>query len=153
MCFRRFVWNSGEIRFLEEAQFNETSNNGLLPMKIRIHDDSIRLRLDRSEVDTIGKGRPVDCRTRFAGGAEFRYRLLSADCDAVSANYDDGRIEVRLPRSTATQWATDETEVSIRGENDVGDGAMSLLIEKDFECLDPRDGEDQSNRFVNPKAV
>jgi len=122
-------------------------------MKIRIHDDSIRLRLDRSEVDDIGRGQAVDCRTRFASGAEFRYRLMSADCDVVSANFNEGRIEVSLPRSTATHWATDETEVSIRAENDLGDGAIALLIEKDFECLDPRDGEDQSNRFVNPKAV
>lgn len=122
-------------------------------MKIRIHDNSIRLRLDRSEVDKIGEGDAVDCSTRFAGGAEFRYQLTVADCDAVNADFDAGRIEVRLPRSAAEHWATDETEVSIRGENDTGDGGLTLLIEKDFECLEPRTGEDQSNRFVNPKAV
>lgn len=122
-------------------------------MKIRIHNDSIRLRLDRSEVDAIGDGREVNCRTRFASGVEFQYQLSVADCDAVRADFSDGCIEVRLPRSKAVHWATDETEVSIRGENDIGDGAIALLIEKDFECLDPRDGEDQSNRFVNPKAV
>jgi len=122
-------------------------------MKIRIHDDSIRLRLDRGEVDRIGEGRPVDCRTRFAGGAEFHYRLISADCDAVYAGFNEGRIEVRLPRSAATHWATNEMEVSLRGKNDLGDGALTLLIEKDFECLEPRTGEDQSNRFVNPKAL
>jgi len=122
-------------------------------MKIRIHNDSIRLRLDRSEVDEIGAGKPVDCRTRFAGGAEFHYRLIVAACDSVSADFNQGRIEVSLPKSAAEHWATDETEVSIRGENGISDGALALLIEKDFECLEPRTGEDQSNRFVNPKAV
>lgn len=122
-------------------------------MKIRIHDDSIRLRLDRREVDSIGEGRSVDCCTRFIGGAEFHYRLLSADCDAVSAVFNEGRIEVRLPKPAAEHWARNDMEVSIRGENDLGDGALALLIEKDFECLEPRAGEDQSNRFVNPKAV
>jgi len=48
-------------------------------MKIRVYDDSIRLRLDRSEVEDIGEGHPVECCTRFTGGAEFRYRLMVAD--------------------------------------------------------------------------
>lgn len=121
-------------------------------MKIRIYDDSIRLRLDRSEVDDVGEGNSVDGCTRFPGGAEFRYRLAMTDSDAVSADFSDGCIEVSLPKPTAEHWATAETEVSIRGENSIDGGVLTLLIEKDFECLDPREGEDQSNRFVNPKA-
>ena len=122
-------------------------------MKIRISDDSIRLRLDRSEVDDVGVGKSVSCRTRFAGGAEFQYALSVGNSDAVSAVFSDGRIEVSLPSAIATHWACDETEVSIHGENEIDGGALTLLIEKDFECLDPREGEDQSNRFVNPKAT
>lgn len=122
-------------------------------MKIRIYDDSIRLRLDRSEVEDIGSGSSVGGRTRFAGGAEFQYRLVMLDCDTVSADFSDGCIQVSLPKPLAEHWATDETEVSIRGENDVNGGVLTLLIEKDFECLDPREGEDQTNRFINPKAV
>ena len=41
--------------------------------------------------------------------------------------------------------------MSIVAEQCLGEGALKLLIEKDFECLDPRDGEDQSNRFRNPR--
>ena len=122
-------------------------------MKIRISDDSIRLRLDRREVDDIGQGKSVSCSTRFSGGAAFQYGLLVVDGDSVTADFSDGCIEVSLPRKTALRWARDETEVSIHGENEFEGGALALLIEKDFECLDPREGEDQSNRFVNPKAV
>ena len=122
-------------------------------MKIRIYDDSIRLRLDRDEVESVGQGRTVECNTRFAGGAEFRYRLITTDTDAVGAGFDDGCIEIRLPRSSAQHWATDDTEVSIRGENEIDGGALTLLVEKDFECLDPRPGENQSIRFINPKAA
>lgn len=95
----------------------------------------------------------MSCRTRFSGGAEFRYRLIVADSDEVSAEFNEGCIEVGLPRAVATQWAGDEYAVSIHGENEFSGGVLALLIEKDFECLDPRDGEDQSNRFVNPKAT
>lgn len=122
-------------------------------MKIRIYDDSVRLRLDRTEVDTIGAGGAVSSQTRFPGGTEFRYRLEVGDVAQVTAGFTAGCICVSLPRTMATQWAADETAVSIRGSAAHATGSTALLVEKDFECLEPRAGEDQSNRFVNPKAV
>ena len=122
-------------------------------MKIRIYDDSIRLRLDRSEVEQIGSGEPVICKTRFGDGNEFVYQLSLHDEDDVAATFSAGCVSVMLPVPVARHWAGTETEISIRGEQSLDDGALSLLIEKDFECLDPREGEDQSNRFKNPKAA
>ena len=121
-------------------------------MKIRIYDDSIRLRLDRSEVDQIGAGEAVRCATHFPDGTRFSY-ALTVGGDAVGACFQGGLIDVAIPHATAMQWASDETAVSIRGEESLAQGELKLLIEKDFECLDPREGEDQSNRFVNPKAT
>ena len=93
------------------------------------------------------------CRTRFPGGAEFSYQLSAGAVDAVTASFNDGCISVILPRSMAEHWASDESEVSIHGAATLSEGALTLLVEKDFECLEPRVGEDQSNRFRNPKAV
>ena len=122
-------------------------------MKIRIYDDSIRLRLDRAEVGRIGEGDSVDCVTRFPGGDAFHYRLAAADVEESSASFTNGCMAVTLPRAIARHWAEDDSEVSIRAEQRLDQGALTLLIEKDFECLDPREGEDQSNRFKNPKAL
>ncbi len=119
-------------------------------MKIRILDNAIRLRLDRSEVDAIGNGDRVESRTEFVSGAAFTYALsVSPDISEPSASFDGGTINVILPHAVSNRWATDDTEVSIRGT----DGPTTILVEKDFECLDPREGEDQSNRFRNPKAA
>jgi len=122
-------------------------------MKIRIYDDSVRLRLDRSEVETIGRGEQVTCCTRFPDGAEFRYQLSTGAVAAVTAGFDHGCIAVTLPVKAAERWVTDDSEVSIRGNAEHDAGSLTLLIEKDFECLEPRAGEDQSNRFRNPKAL
>jgi len=117
-------------------------------MKIRILDDAVRLRLERDEVDAIGLGRNVEASTHFVGEQVFRYCLCVADVASVESSFHDNRLTVVLPTQIALQWANDETAVSIRGQH----GPTSLLVEKDFECLDPRAGEDQSNRFRNPKA-
>jgi hypothetical protein len=67
-------------------------------MKLRILDDSIRLRLDRDEVEHLGAGGAVEGATRFPGDS------------------------------------------------------LSIPVEKDLECLAPRDGESRTNRFRNSKA-
>ena len=121
-------------------------------MKIRIYDDSVRLRLDRAEVERIGRLESIECATRFPSGDAFRYRLRCCDADAVGATFAAGCIEIALPAARARHWAETESEVAIAADAPLDRGRLSLLIEKDFECLEPRAGEDQSNRFRNPKA-
>lgn len=122
-------------------------------MKMRLHDDSLRLRLDRDEVDAIGRGEAVETRARMPGGRALRWRL-DVGGDAVTATFEDDCVHVRMPAAVANHWAGDDTEVSVRGQPDAGsDGArLAILIEKDFECLEPRPGESQRNRFANPNA-
>ncbi len=117
-------------------------------MKIRILNDTVRLRLERDEVEAIRSGQSVEASTRFVGEQVFHYCLRVGDVASVESSFRDNRLTVVLPTQTATQWANDETAVSISAQH----GPTSLLVEKDFECLDPRAAEDQGNRFRNPKA-
>ena len=59
---------------------------------------------------------------------------------------------VQIPRAVVAAWATTE-QVSIQADLPLGDGeSLQLLIEKDFECLAPRDGEDESDMYPHPGA-
>lgn len=120
-------------------------------MKIRILDNTIRLRLDRAEVDQIGAGRQVGRATYFPGGGTFRYVLEPAEAPC-SVDFRDGVIRVVISVGAAAAWAGDETQVGIYETLSLATGSLVLSIEKDFECLEPRSGENQSNRFKNPKA-
>lgn len=115
-------------------------------MKLRILDDAVRLRLDRDEVDALGRGEPIGAMTRFPDDRRFRYEITTGE--TMAASFDNGVIRVTVPRDESMRWASDDTRVSIRGDV----GPLSVLVEKDFECLEPREGESQSNRFPNPKA-
>jgi hypothetical protein len=47
-------------------------------------------------------------------------------------------------------WAASEL-VSIDGEQGLDDGSvLRILVEKDFACLAPRAGEDESDMFPHP---
>lgn len=121
-------------------------------MKLRLLDDSIRMRLSRSEVAAAAEHGIVEGQTRFPDGTVFTFALeaLANGSDANAACAKE-RMVVRLPAPEIAAWANDDTAVSLRGELALPDaGALTLLVEKDFECITPREGEDQSDMFPNP---
>ena len=115
-------------------------------MKLRILDDSIRYRLSRSEVDSIGEGQGVSSSTSFPGGGLLTYMFSPSDQLKVSASFDNNIIMVRIPGPDGSKWAHNEEVALVDGEID----GLHILIEKDFHCLDPREGEDQSDLFPHP---
>ena len=122
-------------------------------MKLRIRDNSVRLRLTRGEVSTLHQDGIIKCRTGFPGGREFRYELESSPAIvSPGAFLSDSVMTVRLPEATVLAWATTD-QVSIRGEQLLQDGeTINILVEKDYQCLTPREGEDESDMYPHPQA-
>ena len=120
-------------------------------MKLRIRDNSIRLRLTRGEVEDLRGGGLVEARTEFPGGIDFQYSLESSPASVKpGAFFSNNVMTVRLPETTVLAWATTD-QVSICGEQQLDDGAtLGILVEKDFKCLVEREGEDDSDMFANP---
>jgi hypothetical protein len=83
------------------------------------------------------------------------YRLDVSDNNDFSARFNNGSLVVSLPKSKVLDWAGTD-EVSLFEEQKLsGNGALSLLIEKDFACLEPghhRDCEDDVDTFPHPSA-
>lgn len=122
-------------------------------MKLRIRDNSIRLRLTRGEVDQLRDKGVVQAITPFPDGCELRYEVESSPASASPAAFlSDNKVTVRLPESTVAAWAVSE-QVSISGEQQHKNGEqLSILVEKDFACLAPREGEDESDMYPHPAA-
>lgn len=122
-------------------------------MKLRIRDNSVRLRLTRGEVDTLRDNGIVSARTGFPGGREFQYVIESSPASvSPGAFLSDWVMTVRLPETTVLAWATTD-QVSIHGEQMLQDGEkVSILVEKDFSCLTPREDEDESDMYPHPQA-
>ena len=122
-------------------------------MKLRIRDNSVRLRLTRGEVDSLRLHGIVAATTGFPGGREFQYRVESSPAIVnPAAFFSENTISIRLPEAAVLAWATTE-QVSLPGEQVLDDGAkLNILVEKDFACLAPREGEDESDMFPHPDA-
>jgi hypothetical protein len=122
-------------------------------MKLRIRDNSVRLRLTRGEVDSLREDGLVTSKIEFPGGREFNYVVESSPAVVTAGAFlSDNVLAVRLPESIVLAWATTE-QVSIEGEQLLDDGQMlNILVEKDFECLTQREGEDESDMYPHPEA-
>ncbi len=113
-------------------------------MKLRIKGDTIRLRLTESEVAAVARGDAVVETTSLP--QTFSYGLEISG-QTIGAAFDGGRMTVNVPQAIARRWASTE-EVSIRGR----EGGVEILVEKDFACLVPREGEEDPDAFPNPLA-
>lgn len=120
-------------------------------MKLRLRDNSIRLRLSRGEVDTAVSTGLVKASVPFSAGVSFDYLLESSPaCIKPVAHFSDHTLRICLPLATTKGWAESD-EVSIDAEQLLDDGkVLRLLVEKDFVCLAPREGEDESDMFPHP---
>ena len=125
-------------------------------MKLRIKGNSIRLRLLRSEVERLCAADVVSEEVRFGTGTDqaLKYSIAASDgVEEVSVQFSDNQILVLLPESVAMNWTSGD-EVGIQAVIDVGnDCELSILIEKDFECVGRPDDPDKTDTFPNPSAA
>lgn len=104
-------------------------------------------------MDTLRDTGLVSARTGFPGGRDFGYVIESSPASVnPGAMLSDSTVTVRLPETAVLAWANSE-QVSIVGEQRLAAGdVLSILVEKDFACLAPRDGEDESDMYPHPNA-
>jgi hypothetical protein len=116
-------------------------------MKLRIRGNTLRLRVSKNELAQMTARGWVEDEVRFAADSRLVYRL---ETGSFGAEHTADRICVRVPQSALQRWARDD-EVSIRHKQPLGGGSvLEILVEKDFECLNPRADEDATDLFRNP---
>ena len=122
-------------------------------MKLRVRDSSIRLRLTRSEVELVRTDGLVRGRVPFDGRNSFDYVLESSPATVKpEAHISNNVLTVRIPEAEILGWAnSDEVSISASQILDGGD-QLSILVEKDFACLAPREGEDETDIYPHPEA-
>ncbi len=122
-------------------------------MKLRIKGDSLRLRLSQGEMGSLAERGEVEDRISFPGGAALRYRLrVDQNSNVISAAYAANLIDIRVPRALAERWCGTDL-VTLSATQPLAAGELRLVLEKDWACLAPREGEDESDNFPHPQAA
>ncbi|MCA8833261.1 DUF7009 family protein [Hymenobacter pini] len=106
-------------------------------MKLRFEDNTLRLRLDPSEVEAFRQQGRLQTTVPLGPSAaqQLTYSLeRSAAALNLTVQYEAGHIRVLLPAAVADDW-TSTDEVSLRGTAEVVDNqVLHILVEKDLGC-------------------
>lgn len=116
-------------------------------MKLRLHANSLRLRLNRAELSTFAVDRRIEDSIAFGAGAQFTFSLeMDRSAAGARAVYEPSRIRVLVAEAVAQDWiGTDRV-----GIESTPSSGPKVLIEKDFQCLH-REGDDP-DAYPNPLA-
>jgi hypothetical protein len=123
-------------------------------MKVRLSENSIRLRLLQSEVEKVRKSGSVSEKIQFNQSQILTYTLkTSNDAAEISARYEEGEIVVEIPPDAARNW-TETNLVGLEKEQRTSETAtLKITIEKDFVCLDRAFDADNADAFPHPKLI
>jgi len=117
-------------------------------VKLRIHGNSLRLRLNQAEVAQFSKTGFVEDAIEF-GPTRLAYTLEHlSSLNTPQALYHDGWLRIQVPAADAQKWITTD-QVGISGEQTLADiKHLSILIEKDFQCAHSK--EQDPFAYPNP---
>src|SRR5688500_7650797 len=123
-------------------------------MKLRLRENSIRLRLLQTEVrqlrETGNVSETIVFGTNRAENLTYSLRV-SEDAVEISAQVAGNQIEILLPLDSAKNWA-DSNEVGLYAERKIDERAtLKIVIEKDFVCVERPLDADNKDAFPHPK--
>ena len=120
-------------------------------MKLRIHGNSIRLRLNQADVTALAASGRVAAYLEFADSGHFTYALAASDAvSAAEARFENGGITVYIPKAQADEWVNSDAVAVSDDALPSGTLGPKIIVEKDFACLHKRAGEDDAGAFPNP---
>lgn len=115
-------------------------------MKLRCTENSIRLRLRKSDIEILSQQQKVSDSVNFGMTTPLSYTLAISDTTQIEAKNMNSSIYIIVPKSRANKWVNSD-QVSIEETVEFDNGqTLHVLIEKDFPCVD-RENEDKSDTF------
>lgn len=103
-------------------------------MKLRFSSNNLRLRLRKSDIETLRHSGCVCDALVFCEGNQLEYALNIDNVPFINAEYHSSKITVHVPEALAKHWM-DSEQVSLQHDQPLYNGFyLNILIEKDFPC-------------------
>ncbi|QDT54802.1 hypothetical protein Pan44_28400 [Caulifigura coniformis] len=122
-------------------------------MKLRIKGNTVRLRVDRRDLEALLRDGRVIEETRFGATDDlcFSYMLEIAGAPGATPviGYRGGRFTIQIGQTTAIDWVQSE-RVGFESSQQEDGRTIRLTLEKDFACLDRPAGQEGDDEFAFP---
>ena len=119
-------------------------------MKLRIKGNTLRIRLSQSEVEHFDKEGFVSDSAHFPGAKTLVYEIKSTAAEVLNCSFVNNKISIEVPQPLVNEWINTELVGFDKDIDLENNSKLSILVEKDFNCLTKRQGEDESDLYPNP---
>ncbi|UPL48906.1 DUF7009 family protein [Hymenobacter sublimis] len=105
-------------------------------MKLRIEDNSLRLRLSEEEVQQFASSGRVAAVVSLGPAPEesLTYALERAESEELRVSYGAGALTVKVPAALAAHWTTTDQNGFSATLMVAEDQPLKILVEKDLDC-------------------
>ena len=123
-------------------------------MKLRLKPNSVRLRLNRTEVMKFANTEEITETIEFPGLAALRYGLrVFSGPSPEAVRFENGELMLTVPAVDARNWVSRDEEIGLYYDQKLhGGGSLRIMIEKDFQCIDGPPEEIDPAGYPNPLA-
>ena len=122
-------------------------------MKLRLNGNAIRLRLSQTDVAKLALEGLLEEQIKFSKDIALGYRLIvKEEICKPATSYAENTITVFIPKNFTYEWPNNNVTGTSAIHTTEDGTEISILIEKDFKCLDNTE-EDQTDNFANPKLM
>jgi hypothetical protein len=115
-------------------------------MKVRLFEDSVRVRLNQREVLDLGAGRALHSVTRFGVG-QLEVEIRPDSDGGIQASLENSRITIEVNATGVREWSVNDVEGLYAMS-----GPCKVALEKDYACLH-KTGEANVGTFPNPVSL
>jgi len=121
-------------------------------MKLRFRGNSLRLRLNRREVEALASGRAIEERITFPV-SDLTYTLEPTSRNDPQASFEQNTIRILAPNAEIARWSSDES-IGLYYDLPTAGAPLRIMIEKDLECIDGPPEERDPEAFARsiPKS-
>ena len=104
-------------------------------MKLRFRSNSLRLRVNRREVESLSRGSVLREQVQFPGDAQLAYLLEKSAVSSPQVDFAQGTIRITIPSDCIEKWARGD-EIGMYFELPANGSSLKVAIEKDLACVD-----------------
>ncbi len=115
-------------------------------MKLRIRANSLRLRLNQKEVESLAAGQVLKEKLDFPGGTTLSYSLNSEPAADPQVFFENGKIQITAPHALLLNWVNCE-DLGLYFNLPTGAEPLKIAIEKDLVCIDGPPEEKDPHAF------
>ncbi|MCW3110976.1 MAG: hypothetical protein JWQ09_5482 [Segetibacter sp.] len=122
-------------------------------MKVRISNNSIRVRLKEPEVNLFKNTGTITETLEFGSGdtEQLKFSLQKTNDDNIDLRFHNYHTIILVPAQLAEEWTITEL---VGFDSEIGNAKgkkICILVEKDFMCMDGRE-EENVGSYPNPLA-